>query len=130
LAVGVFFGVFLVLHGWVHLVFGGHSLGMFQLRPGLTWPDGSWALRSWLGPTAIRRAATVACVLAALGFVVAGVALVLDAEWWRDAALASAAFSSLAFVLLWDGTRRRLADQGALGVLINVAVVVAALVTA
>ena len=35
--------LFLFLHGMVHLLYAGHSLRLFELRPGLSWPDSSWA---------------------------------------------------------------------------------------
>ncbi len=35
-------GVFLILHGLVHLLYAGQALRYFELRPGMTWPDASW----------------------------------------------------------------------------------------
>ena len=37
----IFFAVFLILHGLVHLLYLGQSAGTFELQPGLNWPDGS-----------------------------------------------------------------------------------------
>jgi hypothetical protein len=42
--------------------------------------------------------------------------------------MVTAAFSALIIVLLWDGTRNRVRDQGGIGLLIDVAIIVAALV--
>lgn len=117
----VFLGLFLVLHGLVHGLYAGHCLRLFELRPGLTWPDGAWSF-SWLrGDQTIRRLAAAALALAALGLTGAGLGLVLRQEWGRPAALGAAAFSSALFLLLWNGQFRKLDQQGALGVLINLA---------
>lgn len=39
----IFMGIFLILHALVHLLYAGQSRRFFELRPGMTWPDGSWA---------------------------------------------------------------------------------------
>jgi hypothetical protein len=70
----VLFGVFISLHALVHLLYAGHTLRFFELRPGLTWPDGSWLL-SRFGNPAVRWLAAVSLTLAALGFLVAGLGL-------------------------------------------------------
>lgn len=121
-------GAFLMLHGLVHLLYAGHSRGIFELRPGLAWPGGSWALARTFGEATTRRIATVACFLAAAAFVAAGLAMLAEQEWWRAAVVGAAAYSSLVFVLLWDGKAQGLSDQGGIAVLINAAIVVAALV--
>jgi hypothetical protein len=39
-------GIFLLLHGLVHLLYFGQSARYFDLRPEMIWPDGSWAFQS------------------------------------------------------------------------------------
>jgi hypothetical protein len=121
------FGVFFVLHGLVHLLYSGQSRGLFELRPGMTWPEGSWALSRLLGEKATKSVAGIACGVAALGFVAAGVALLFGQAWWRPAVVGAAAFSSLIFLLAWNGRGQNLADQGAIAILINIAILVAVL---
>jgi hypothetical protein len=41
----IFAGIFFILHALVHLLYAGQALRYFELRPGLTWPDGAWASR-------------------------------------------------------------------------------------
>jgi hypothetical protein len=48
--------------------------------------------------------------------------------WWRPLVVASAAFSAAAFVLCWDGKTQMLANNGLVGLLINLAILVALLV--
>jgi len=69
---GYLFGAFLVLHGLVHLLYFGQSRKLLELQPGPTWPDGSWAFSRLLGDETTRLLASIACLLAAVGFVVGG----------------------------------------------------------
>ena len=121
-------GLFLVLHGLVHLLFLGQSARYFELQPGLVWPDGSWVLSGLLGPTATRTLANLVMALSGLGFVVAGVGVLWRQDWWRPLVLAAALFSTASYVLLWDGTRQKLDQQGGIGILINLAILVAVLI--
>jgi hypothetical protein len=120
-------GVFFVLHGLVHLLYFGQSRGLFELQPGLAWPEGSWALSSMVGEKALGSLASILCLVAALGFVAAGTALMLSQGWWRPTVLGAAVISSLLFVVLWDGSMQRLADHGGIAVLIGLAILVAVL---
>ncbi len=122
------FGVFCVLHGLVHLLYFGQSRRLFELRPGMVWPDGSWAFSKLLGDGATRWLASVSYVLAALGFVIGGIGVLLGQAWWRPVVVGSAAFSAVMIFLFWDGTMRKLDDQGLIAVLINVAILVAVLI--
>ena len=124
----IILGVFIVLHGLVHLLYFGQSQRLFELQPGLVWPGGSWAFSRLLGDERTRLLASVSCVLAAIGFVAGGAGILAGQAWWRPAVVGSAAFSGFMLILLWDGQMQRLADKGALGVLINGAILVAVLV--
>jgi len=55
----ILFGVFLVLHGLVHLLYYGQSARHFELQPGMVWPDGSWAFSRLLGDELVRSLAGV-----------------------------------------------------------------------
>jgi len=121
-------GVFIVLHGLVHLLYFGQSRRLFELQSGMAWPDGAWAFSRLLGEGATRWLAGISCVLAALGFVAGGAGILLGQAWWRPLVVASAVFSTAIFLLFWDGTRRRLDNQGAIAILINLAILVAVLV--
>jgi hypothetical protein len=115
-------GVFLVLHGLIHLLYAGQSRKLFELAPGLEWPAGSWAFAKLLGDSRTCRLAGVACVVATAAFVVGGAGLLLQQEWWRPVIAAAAALSAAVFALCWDGTRRKLSGQGWIGVLIDLAI--------
>jgi hypothetical protein len=124
----IIFGVFIVLHGLVHLLYFGQSGRLFELQPGMIWPEGSWAFSKLLGDEATRLLASISCVLAAIGFVAGGTGILVRQAWWRPVVLGSAAFSAVILILFWDGKMQKLADKGGIGLLINIAVLVAVLI--
>jgi hypothetical protein len=126
--VRIIVGVFIVLHGLVHLLYFGQSRRLFELQPGMVWPDGSWAFSKLLGDEATRLLASASCVLAAIGFVAGGIGILAGQRWWRPPVVGSAAFFAVMLVLLWNGQMQKLDDQGAIGILINVAILVAMLI--
>lgn len=127
MALRVVCGLFMVLHGLVHLLYFGHGLRFFEL-PGLAWPDHSWAFSRVLGQGATRWLAAGSCVVAMLGFVAGGVGILAGWGWWRSLVVGSAAFSTAIWILFWNGAMQKLADQGLIAILINGAILVALLV--
>ena len=121
----ILFGVFLVLHGLVHLLYFGQSARYFELQPGMSWPDGSWLVSKLLGEGGTRTLAGLLLVLAAVGFIVAGIGIFVGQSWWYPVLVGSAVFSSLIFILFWDGAATHLDNQGAVGILINLIILVA-----
>lgn len=112
-------GIFLILHGGVHLLYFGQSARFFELQPGMVWPDGAWALTRLVGSDMTRQLANILLVLAALIFAASGAATMMKAESWRTAVVAAAIFSSAVYFLLWNGRFENLADNGWVGILIN-----------
>jgi hypothetical protein len=124
----ILFGVFLVLHGLIHLLYFGQNARFFELRPGMVWPDGSWAFSRLLGDGTTRMLASVFLILAAFAFVAGGAGVLLRQPWWRSAAVGAAVFSTVIYLLFWDGAWRNLADKGLIAILINAAILAALLV--
>jgi len=119
---------FLVLHAFVHLLYFGQSWRLFELRPKMIWPQGSWAFSKLLGDEAIRLLASISCILAAIGFVAGGVAIFAGYPWWRSVVACGAVFSAAAYILFWDGRMKKLDDQGGIGLLIDIAILLAVLI--
>ena len=124
----IIFGIFLVLHGLVHLLYLGQSTRLFELQSGMVWPDGSWAFTRLFGDGATRVLASILLIPAAIGFVAGGIGIFASQVWWYSAVVGSAAFSAVIFILLWDGQMRALANRGLIGILINLAILVVLLV--
>ncbi len=116
------FKFFLIAHGLVHFLYLGHSMRLFELSPGMVWPDQSWLFSDRLNPEGIRRLASGASLLAGLGFVVGGLAALFQTNWWRLVVIVAALFSTDLYLLFWDRRVRKLPDQGLIAVLINIAV--------
>jgi len=95
---------------------------LFELRPGMLWPDGSWVISKLLVDGATRNLASISLVLVAIAFVVGGLGLLLRYHWWRPVTVGAAVFSTLVFILLWNGSTKALDEQGGIGVLINLAI--------
>jgi hypothetical protein len=118
----VFIGIFIILHGLVHLFYFAHSKRIFELRPGMEWPDNSLALSKFMGIKTIRDFTSLICSLVAVAFVISGIAYLAKAAWAINLAIISVFFSSLLFILLWDGRFKKLDNQGAIAILINISI--------
>jgi hypothetical protein len=116
-------GAFIILHGLVHLLYFGQGWRLFELQPGLIWPDGSWAFSKLLGDGTARLLASVLCVLAAIGFVTSGIGILAGQAWWHSAIVVVALFSAAIFFLFWNGELKALDGQGAIAILINLVLV-------
>jgi hypothetical protein len=125
--VGILVGAFLIAHGVVYGLYVGQALRLFELKPGFTWPDGSWAFSGLMENTGVHSLAAVSCSLVAAGFAVSGVALMAGQTWWGPLASVTAVVATVALVLLWNRRLQGLDAQGAYAILINTAIVVAAL---
>jgi hypothetical protein len=124
----ILFGIFLLFHGMVILLFAGQSWGWFELRPEMTWPQESWLLSRIFGKEGLRLVATTLLVIAALGFAAGGMGLFFQADWWRTVTAVPAIFSSLLYFIFWNGKFQALDDQGGFGILINLAILVIILI--
>ena len=121
------FSVFIVLHGLVHLLYLGQSTRFFELQQGMDWPDGAWAFSKSLGDETTRSLAGIFLILAALGFLVGGAGLFTKQDWWRLVVVVAAIFSAVIYLLLWDGRLANLANNGWVGIFINLLIMAAIL---
>jgi uncharacterized membrane protein YphA (DoxX/SURF4 family) len=120
-------GIFLILHGLVHLLYLGQSIRLFELQPGMIWPDESWVFSGTLGISGTRVLANIGSILAAALFVIGGIGILLGQAWWRTPAIVAATLSGVLYILLWDGRFQHLDNQGGVGLLINIAILVSVL---
>lgn len=119
-------GVFLVLHGLVHGWFVVLSQGWVAYQDEMGWNGRSWLLSRALDAQVLLDAASVLYLAVAVGFVVGGAGYALAPEWggWAPLLAGSATLSAAVIVVTWDGERDRLVEKGALGVLVDVAILV------
>jgi hypothetical protein len=124
----IIIGIFTILHGLVHLLYFGQSWRLFELQPGMAWPDDSWSFGMLLGDGGARMLASIFLVVAAIGFVVGGIGIFARQAWWRPAVVGSAALSAVIYFLFWNGKLQRLDNQGAIGILIDLVILAAVLI--
>ena len=117
----IIIGIFIILHGLVHLLYAGHSLRLFELTKDLSWPDGSWIFSRILSTHHTQKLAGLTIILAAAGFAVGGAARLFSFDWWIPIVVVSAIYAVALTILFWDGKFQRLADQGGVGMLIDIA---------
>jgi hypothetical protein len=120
-------GVIVALHGLVHLLYAGQSLRKLELVPGMTWPDGSWALSTLLGDAATRTLAAVVLTLIGLCLAAGGIGIAFNKGWSPPLVVGAAASSIVVYLLLWDGALRGLDTKGGVGMLISLLILVAVL---
>lgn len=113
---------FLVLHGFVHLLYFGQSVRVFELQPGMTWPVDSWLFSRHFSRRVMRILAAILCVLAGMGFLIGGVGFLFSQAWATITVLTAAILSTVLYALFWDGRKKHLDRQGGIGVLLNVAI--------
>jgi len=122
------FGVFVILHGLVHLWFVVLSQRLVAFQPEMGWTGRSWLLTGLIGDASTRLMASVAYTLATIAFVVGGAGLLAQGGWWRPILTGAALLSAAAILLLWDGVTQLLVPRGIIGLLIDLAILFVVLI--
>ena len=74
---------------------------------------------------ALKSFTSVLWVISGIGFVCAGVAIVLVTRapgWWRPIAMGAALIGMASFVVFWDGQTAEFVNQGGIGFMLSTAV--------
>jgi hypothetical protein len=124
----IIFGIFIVLHGLVHLWYVTLSQRLVEFQADMGWTGASWLFSPLLGESGTRLLATVLYGLATLGFVTGGIGIFAQQEWWQPVVLGSAALSAATILLFWDGGLQMIVQKGLLGFLIDAFLLIALLV--
>ena len=126
--INLILGIFIVLHGLVHLWYFTLSQRLIQFQAEMGWTGKSWLFTSPVGDTPTRSIASVLYILATLGFIAGGIGIFIHQTWWRPTLMISAIFSSAVILLFWDGNAEMLIQKGLIGFFINIAILVILLV--
>ena len=118
-------GIFIILHGLVHLWYFTLSQGLVPFKPEMGWSGHSWLFSPTLGSATARSLAGLLYLVAAVLFVVAGAAVLARTGWTRPVLAAAALFSSVLILLFWEGGLQMWMEKGALGLLLNLALLAA-----
>jgi hypothetical protein len=125
--VRIAFGIFIIGHALIHLMFVGQALRWFENRPGSIWPDGAVLFPSSFPVGVVRAFAVISIGLTGIAMVVGGIGVILQADWSTQVVVGSAVLVSIAHALLWNGDWRTSPDQGLFGVIINAIIIPIAL---
>ena len=126
--VRVLIGIFVIVHGLVHLWWVALSQRLVKFEPQMGWTGESWILARILGDSATRLLVTVLLVLTMIGFVSGGIGVLIKQEWWRPVIVGSAVLSTAIVVLFWDGSLKMIVQKGLIALLINVVILAATLI--
>src|SRR6266508_6493876 len=115
-------GLFVILHGLVHLWYFTLSQRLVEFKPEMGWTGKSWIFSTLLGESTTRVLASSLFVLAAIAFAISGFGIFFRAAWWWPMLFGSALFSSVVLLLFWDGGMQLIVQKGLIGFLIGVAI--------
>jgi hypothetical protein len=118
----ILLGIFIILHGLVHLWYFTLSQRLVPFEPEMGWTGRSWLLTGILGDNTARTIASVLFVLATFGFVAGGVGYLADLAWWRTVLIVSAVLSAVTTLIFWDGSAQYIVQKGLLGFLIDIGI--------
>ena len=118
-------GIFILLHGLIHLLYFGQSLRFFELQPGMIWPDASWLFSKLLHVENLRLFAGILCILASICFVISGIGFILSTKWSVYVISAAALVSMTIFIIFWNGQWHELDNQGLYSILIDISILLA-----
>lgn len=121
------FGLFIILHGLVHLWYFTLSQRLVEFKPEMGWAGKSWLLSNFIGDSNTQSLASALFVLAAIAFVISGVGIFIRAEWWWTALMSSAILSSVIILIFWDGSMQLIVQKGLIGFLISLGILLAML---
>ncbi|MGD8634073.1 MAG: hypothetical protein PVF85_10915 [Anaerolineales bacterium] len=122
------FGIFIILHGLVHMWYVTLSQRWVAFQPEMGWTGNSWLFTGLLGDASSRVLATVIYTLTSVAFLIGGFGVFARTDWWSTVIIGAAIASSLGILFFWDGSPGMLVQKGLLGLIINIVIIALILV--
>ncbi len=111
------------LHGFVYLNAARGVLPVLQ-----AWKGTSWLLGSALSAAALKRLSIALWAVGGVGTIAAAIAFAFAGPAaWRPLAIAASAVAIASFLVFWDGRAERLVDEGAIGAVLSLVILLAAI---
>lgn len=120
----IIIGVFIILHGLVHVWYFILSQKLVEFRPEMGWTGESWVLKNILKEKTILSMASLSFILVALMFVISGIGFLSSTGWWKGLVVITSVLSSLVLLLFWDGRIQQIVEKGAIGLAINIFILI------
>ena len=118
-----FAGIFVILHGLVHLWYVVLSYQIVEYQPDMGWTGKSWFFSAFLQDSSVRSLAGILFIIAALLFIISGIGILSNAGWLSSVILIASVFSSIILILFWDGSMAMIVQKGIIGVIINLVLI-------
>jgi hypothetical protein len=94
------------------------------------WKARSWLLRSTITGEKLKTLSRILWAIAGIGSIAAGIAIAFASsaqELWRPLAIVGSLVGMLGFAVFWDGQVKRSVNQGALGLVIDLIILLSAI---
>ena len=117
------FGLFLILHGLIHLLYLGLSQDLIT-DPDIHWSRESWLLSNFLSDGFLKDISLILYSASILFFLVAGLLYMTEFKNRKAVVYFSAIFSTITILIFWNGSLQHLDDQGFVGILINIIIMI------
>jgi len=124
----ILFGIFLILHGLVHMWYVVLSQRWVEFQSEMGWTGVSWLLTGSLGNKITNILATIFYSVSAIAFVLSGVGFFAKQDWTRTSIVIASIISALTILIFWDGKLTQPVERGLLGLFISFAVLIAAVI--
>jgi hypothetical protein len=121
----ILLGIFILLHGLVHLWFVTLSRGWVKFQADMGWTGHSWLLTNIFGNGPTSLLATVSYAVAAITFVIASIGLLANQQWTRPWMIAASVISAATILVFWDGKFPMIVEKGIIGFMISAGILVA-----
>ena len=118
------YALLVLFHGLAHMVYVSFAQGWVIPERGGDWIGSSWLLSGPLGNQGTRSLGSIVFSVMTALFVVVAIGLALRQPWSTTWLGAAAIASSLSLLLFWDGSFIALTEKGAIGLLINITLLI------
>ena len=115
-------------HGFVYV-----RIGSVLPGPIKAWRGRSWLLSDTVTGDQLRRVVVSLHVAAGIALLACAVAIALAPwlpGWWRPLAITGAAIGVVAFTVFWDGQTRLLFEEGVIGAVVSLVLLIGAIALA
>ncbi|MBI9051390.1 MAG: hypothetical protein JEZ00_18340 [Anaerolineaceae bacterium] len=115
-----FFGIFMLLHGLVHIWYIVLSRQWVAFTPEMGYSGQSWLLSKPLGDGSTRLLASLLYGLSTVVMVIAAISILCNGGWMRPWLIIGSICSAMTILICWDGSFERIIEKGLIGFLINI----------
>lgn len=117
-------GIFIILHGLVHIWYVVLSFNLVAFQPDMGWTGNSWLFSFPKSSKGLRVVAGILFIICTILFVVSGITILANLSDKNSLLLIAAILSTLTLVVFWDGKTSMIVQKGIIGVIINLVIII------